>query len=72
MSKDRVSLHLMIDKKDYEIMDAFCTNHGDMSVMVRHVIHTFCNGLRKGDKIELPPEVRHQMADYELEDGDEG
>ena len=66
MSK-RTSIHILIDQKDYDILDAFCPNHGDMSKMIRHLIHSFCSDLRDGDKGILPTDIRAQIEDLDNE-----
>ena len=65
--KKLISLHVMVYKKDVELMDAFCANHGDRSLMVRHLIKSFCDELREGNKLVLPLEVRAQIVDYKKE-----
>ncbi len=71
MSKNLVDLHVLIEKDDLDVMMAFSANHGDLSFMVRHLIHTFCSDIRKGDKFVLPPEILHQIEDYKMEDSDD-
>ena len=56
-----VSLHVNIPKEDYEFMVAFSPNHGDLTKMVRHLIHVFCKEIREGGRIILPPEIRVQL-----------
>ncbi len=72
MSKNLVNLHVLIEKEDLDLMTAFSPNHGDLSFMVRHLIHTFCTDIKKGGKAEvMPPEIISQIEGYKMEDNSE-
>ena len=57
-----VSLHILIDKDDMALINAFSPNHGDRSKLVKTIIHNYCKELRKGKSFILPPEVQSQLT----------
>jgi len=65
-----VSLHILIEKQDMLLIDAFSPNHGDRSKLVKAIIHNYCKELRKGKTFVLPPEVQSQLT--KLSDNKEG
>lgn len=60
-----VSLHILVEKEDLMFIDAFSPNHGNRSTLCRHILHEFCEELRKGKQIVLPPEIQHQLKKHE-------
>ena len=56
-----VSLHILIDKKDMALLNAFSPNHGDRSKLVNAIIRNYCKEIRKGKTFILPPEVQSQL-----------
>lgn len=66
-----VSLHVNIPKEDFDFLNAFSPQHGDLTKMVRHLIHTFCKDLRTGNHFVLPPEIQCQMDGYTDSDSEE-
>lgn len=60
-----VSLHILVEKDDLMLIDAFSPNHGDRTKLCRHILHVFCDDLRKGDQLILPPEIQYQLKKHE-------
>ena len=60
MSK-KASLHILIPKMDFDLINAFSPNHGDRTRLVVAIINNWCKEIRKGKTFELPDEIQHQL-----------
>ena len=60
MSK-KASLHILIPKMDFDLINAFSPNHGDRSRLVVAIINNWCKEMRKGKTFKLPDEIQHQV-----------
>ena len=65
MAKKMVDLHVMVDKEDIQLLSAFCTNHGDMSKIIRRMVKSFCDEIKDGDKSIIPDELLPEIEEYQ-------